>query len=121
MLREPVKLSADNVGSQTYAGRCVLCEVLADRRGQEPEIVSTVLPSGVVRLSVQDVNRHIEAGIAALRRMPYPEYLRSAHWQRVRALAFGSAVQQCELARRSRRSKSITEPMRASDLNGQTI
>jgi 5-methylcytosine-specific restriction endonuclease McrA len=48
------------------------------------------------------VNRHevdqtLEQAIAALRRLPYAEYLKTAHWQRVRALALETAGHACEL------------------------
>jgi hypothetical protein len=60
-------------------------------------ILNSVLPAGVVRLTVHDVNRHVEAAIAALRRMPYKEYLRTAHWVRQRAFALERAGHICEL------------------------
>lgn len=56
-----------------------------------------VLPVGVVRLTVQDVDRCVEAGIAVLRRMPYREYLRTQHWARQRTFAQERAGQRCEL------------------------
>jgi hypothetical protein len=43
------------------------------------------------------VDRSVEAGITALRRLPYAEYLKTAHWQRVRTLALESAGYACEL------------------------
>ena len=48
-------------------------------------------------MTLDEIDRCVEAAIAALRRMPYAEYLRTAHWQRVRALALARAGQCCEL------------------------
>lgn len=44
-----------------------------------------------------EVERRVELGIAALRRLPYRDYLRTAHWQRVRELALERARHQCAL------------------------
>jgi 5-methylcytosine-specific restriction endonuclease McrA len=44
-----------------------------------------------------DVDRSVEAAIAALRRMPYREYLQTAHWARQRAFALEGAGHVCEL------------------------
>src|SRR4051812_40144247 len=48
-----------------------------------------------VRLLATD--RRVETAIAALRRLPYREYLRTAHWQRVRVLALERARHACAL------------------------
>lgn len=48
-------------------------------------------------LTASEVDRHVESAIAALRRMPYQEYLRTAHWQRQRAFALDQAQHLCEL------------------------
>jgi hypothetical protein len=47
--------------------------------------------------SVQEVDRLVETAIATLRRMPYQAYLRTAHWQRRRALALERADHACEI------------------------
>ena len=44
-----------------------------------------------------DTNRRVETAIAALRRLPYREYLRTAHWLRVRVLALERARHACAL------------------------
>lgn len=44
-----------------------------------------------------EVDQSLEQAITALRRLPYPEYMQTAHWQRVRALALESAGAACEL------------------------
>ena len=70
-----------------------------ERRGvmaRDP-VTITVLPAADVRLTVQDVDRCVEAGIAVLRRMPYRDYLRTAHWARQRTFAQERAGQRCEL------------------------
>src|SRR5687768_14112846 len=38
-------------------------------------------------LRVREVDRRTESAIAALRRLPYQDYLQTAHWHRVRILA----------------------------------
>lgn len=43
------------------------------------------------------VNRRAECAIAALRRLPYREYLATAHWQRIRAWALDRAPRGCAL------------------------
>jgi hypothetical protein len=43
------------------------------------------------------VDQQLEGAIAALRRLPYAEYLKTTHWQRVRALALEAAAHACEL------------------------
>lgn len=48
-------------------------------------------------MTLHEVDRTVEQAILALRRLPYAEYLKTAHWQRVRELALGRADQQCEL------------------------
>lgn len=52
---------------------------------------------GPVRLTAYEVDRHVEAAIAALRRMPYREYLKTQHWQRQRTFALERAGHVCEL------------------------
>jgi hypothetical protein len=42
-------------------------------------------------------DQQLEGAIAALRRLPYAEYLKTTHWQRVRALALEAAAHACEL------------------------
>jgi 5-methylcytosine-specific restriction endonuclease McrA len=59
-----------------------------------------VLPAKVEPLTASEVDRCVEAAIAALRRMPYAEYLRTAHWQRQRALALDQAGHTCDLCGR---------------------
>src|SRR5690348_12707666 len=44
-----------------------------------------------------DVDQLVERAITALRALPYADYLRTAHWQRVRALALERAGHACEL------------------------
>lgn len=44
-----------------------------------------------------DVDRTLEQAITALRRLPYAEYLKTAHWQRVRGLALEQAGHACDL------------------------
>ncbi len=51
---------------------------------------------------LNDVNRRVESSIAALRRLPYREYLRSWHWHRVRALALERAGGECALCSETR-------------------
>lgn len=46
---------------------------------------------------IREVNRRVETGIAALRRLPYREYLQTSHWQRVRILALERARFACTL------------------------
>lgn len=53
--------------------------------------------SGAMLTTLRDVDGLVEAAIQALRRLPYRTYLRTAHWQRVRALALERAGHQCEL------------------------
>lgn len=48
-------------------------------------------------MTLQEVDQSVEQAILALRRLPYAEYLRTAHWQRVRELALDRAGHQCEL------------------------
>jgi 5-methylcytosine-specific restriction endonuclease McrA len=50
-----------------------------------------------------DVDRTLEQAITALRRLPYAEYLRTAHWQRVRGLALEQAGHTCDLCGHSDR------------------
>ena len=52
------------------------------------------------RHTVAEVDRCVESAISALRRMPYAEYLRTAHWQRVRVLALEQAGHACDLCGR---------------------
>jgi 5-methylcytosine-specific restriction endonuclease McrA len=48
-------------------------------------------------MTLHEVDQTVEQAIAALRRLPYAEYLQTAHWQRVRMLALENAGHQCEL------------------------
>ena len=48
-------------------------------------------------LTAQDVDSVVEGAIATLRRMRYSEYLRTAHWERVRTVALEEAGHACEL------------------------
>ena len=48
-------------------------------------------------MTIVAVDRMVEQAIGALRRLPYREYLKTGHWQRVRALALEQAEHQCEL------------------------
>ena len=48
-------------------------------------------------LRVREVDRLTECAIWALRRLPYREYLQTAHWQRVRILALDRARNICSL------------------------
>ncbi len=50
-----------------------------------------------VASTASEVDRVVELGIMALRRLPYAEYLRTAHWQRIRSLALEAAGRACEL------------------------
>ena len=45
----------------------------------------------------EDADRRTEYAIITLRRLPYREYLRTAHWGRVRALALERARDGCAL------------------------
>lgn len=47
--------------------------------------------------SLAEVDRSVEQAILMLRLLPYAEYLKTAHWQRVRELALEAAGQTCEL------------------------
>lgn len=49
-----------------------------------------------------DVDQTLEQAIAALRRLPYADYLQTAHWQRVRGLALEQAGHACDLCGRDR-------------------
>ena len=60
-------------------------------------IIMAFVPTGPLHLTLQDVDRSVEAAIVSLRRMPYQEYLRTAHWQRQRTYALERAGQLCEL------------------------
>jgi hypothetical protein len=51
-------------------------------------------------MTLQEVDRSLEQAIKALRRLPYIEYLRTAHWQRVRTLALEQAGHMCDLCAR---------------------
>jgi hypothetical protein len=66
-------------------------------------VLMALVPPDVLRLTVEEVNRPVEAGIAALRRMPYRAYLYTAHWQRQRAFALEQAENLCELCARGDR------------------
>lgn len=44
-----------------------------------------------------EVDQTVEQAIAALRKLPYAQYLRTAHWQRVRELALEQAGHTCDL------------------------
>lgn len=48
-------------------------------------------------MTLKEVDQTLEQAIAALRRLPYADYLRTAHWQRVRLLALERAGNACEL------------------------
>lgn len=48
-------------------------------------------------LRVREADRRTESAIAALRRLPYRDYLQTAHWQRVRILALDRAQRACAL------------------------
>jgi 5-methylcytosine-specific restriction endonuclease McrA len=48
-------------------------------------------------LRLVETNRRVESAITALQRLPYREYLRTAHWQRVRLLALERARHACAL------------------------
>jgi 5-methylcytosine-specific restriction endonuclease McrA len=48
-------------------------------------------------MTLREVDQTLEQAITALRRLPYAEYLKTAHWQRVRTLALEQAGFQCEL------------------------
>jgi hypothetical protein len=48
-------------------------------------------------LRVREVDRRTESAIAALRRLPYQEYLRTAHWFRVSTLALERGHHRCAL------------------------
>jgi 5-methylcytosine-specific restriction endonuclease McrA len=48
-------------------------------------------------VTLYEVNQTLEQAIAALRRLPYAEYLKTAHWQRVRTLALEQAGYACDL------------------------
>ena len=52
-------------------------------------------------MTLQDVDRTVEQAILALRRLPYADYLRTAHWQRVRELAVEQAGHACDLCART--------------------
>jgi hypothetical protein len=54
-------------------------------------------------MTLSEVDRTVEAAIAALRRLPYAEYLQTAHWQRVRTLALEQAGHSCDLCARGAR------------------
>jgi hypothetical protein len=57
-------------------------------------------------MTLLEVDQSVEQAILALRRLPYAEYLKTAHWQRVRELALEAAARQCELC-------SMTEALEA--------
>src|SRR5688572_19238500 len=46
---------------------------------------------------LKDAEQRFERAIAGLRRLPYREYLQTAHWQRTRALALIRAGHACSL------------------------
>jgi hypothetical protein len=46
---------------------------------------------------VREVDRRTESAIAALRRLPYQEYLQTSHWHRVRILALERGHHRCAL------------------------
>jgi len=48
-------------------------------------------------MTLYEVDRTVEQAITALRQLPYAEYLKTAHWQRVRALALEQAGHVCDL------------------------
>jgi hypothetical protein len=48
-------------------------------------------------VTLREVDQTLEQAIAALRRLPYAEYLATSHWQRVRTLALEQAGQTCDL------------------------
>lgn len=48
-------------------------------------------------MTLHEVDQTLEQAILALRRLPYGEYLRTAHWQRVRTLALEQAGHACDL------------------------
>jgi hypothetical protein len=48
-------------------------------------------------VTLQEVDQTLEQAIAALRRLPYAEYLATSHWQRVRTLALEQAGHTCDL------------------------
>ena len=54
-------------------------------------------------MTLQEANQTVEQAIAALRRLPYGEYLKTAHWQRVRTLALEQAGHVCDLCGESDR------------------
>lgn len=54
-------------------------------------------------MTLHEVDRTVERAIAALRRLPYAEYLQTAHWQRVRTLALEQAGHTCDLCGRDDR------------------
>jgi hypothetical protein len=55
------------------------------------------LAMGDAVLSLFVVDQTLEQAITALRRLPYGEYLKTAHWQRVRGLALEQAGHSCDL------------------------
>lgn len=48
-------------------------------------------------MTLHEVDGRVEQAIKLLRQLPYAEYLKTAHWQRVRGLALDHAGHQCEL------------------------
>jgi 5-methylcytosine-specific restriction endonuclease McrA len=54
-------------------------------------------------VTLHEVDRTVEQAILALRRLPYAEYLLTAHWQRVRTLALEQAGYLCDLCARDDR------------------
>ena len=72
--------ASDAKGARRLAGR----ERTTCRLGRAP-------------LRVREADRRTEYAIAALRRLPYREYLQTAHWHRVRTLALDRANHACAL------------------------
>lgn len=78
-----------------------------EARAETPPVAQIALPGPVLGTQnpmkawastrLQDANQRTEWAIAALRRLRYREYLRSAHWHRVRTLALERAQYQCAL------------------------
>lgn len=53
-------------------------------------------------MTFQEIDHTLEQAILALRRLPYAEYLKTAHWQRVRGLALEQAGHMCDLCARDK-------------------
>lgn len=54
-------------------------------------------------MTLREVDQTLEQAIAALRRLPYADYLATSHWLRVRTLALEQAGHTCDLCGRADR------------------